>query len=119
MRRLIVAWICLALGFGMTLGACTSANDDRVPVEDIEVTAPGLQLDPEEIPEAAEMESLAKEILDTPTSEADAIALIESQGFIARVTERDGEPLPTTMDYRTNRFNLIVAQDVVRDLTVG
>lgn len=85
-----------------------------------DVSSPsGLQLDPDEIPDAQAMEALAEEILGSPTSESDAIALIESEGFVARVTERDGESLPATMDYRTNRFNLTVTDDTVIEMSVG
>jgi hypothetical protein len=86
---------------------------------EVEVSEPGLQLDPEENPNAASMEALATEILGSPTSESDATALIESEGFTARVTERDGEPLPATMDYRIDRFNLTVVDGIVTELSVG
>ncbi len=116
MRR----WLLALLVTGLVLTACTSSGDESVAVDDNDViSVPGLQLDPAEIPNAAAMEALAAEILGSPTSEADAIALIERDGFTARVTERDGEPLPATMDYRTDRFNLTVTDNTVTNLSVG
>lgn len=114
MRRSLIAIACTVL----VLGACSSQSQPAPPAE-VEVSEPGLQLDPEENPNAESMQALAGEILGSPTSEADAAALIESEGFTARVTERDGESLPVTMDYRIDRFNLTVDDDIVTKLSVG
>jgi len=116
-RLTLIALACAAL----VLVGCSSEGESVPPqVEtEVEVSQPGLQLDPEEIPNAAQMEALAVEILGSPTSEADATALIESEGFTARVTERDGESLPVTMDYRIDRFNLTVVDGIVTELSVG
>jgi PBP1b-binding outer membrane lipoprotein LpoB len=116
MRRTLIVSVlaCSILGFV----GCSSQSEPAPPVE-VEMSEPGLQLDPEENPNAALMEALAAEILGSPTSESDATALIESEGFTARVTERDGEPLPATMDYRIDRFNLTVVDGIVTELSVG
>jgi hypothetical protein len=114
MRRTLLVLLCV----GLVLGGC--AGEETIAVDEAEVSAEaGLQLDPAGIPNAAAMEALAAEILGSPTSEADARALIEREGFVARVTERDGEFFPTTMDYRTDRFNLKVTNDTVTELSVG
>jgi len=117
LRRTLIGIACAAL---ILVGCSSEGESVPPPVEtEVEVSQPGLQLDPEEIPNAAEMEAIAAEILGSPTSEADATALIESEGFTARVIERDGEPLPVTMDYRIDRFNLTVVDDIVTQLSVG
>jgi hypothetical protein len=46
-------------------------------------------------------------------SEADAVTHILKQGFVARTTERDGEPLAVTKDYSDSRVNLVVKADKV------
>jgi hypothetical protein len=42
-----------------------------------------------------------------------AIERLVDAGFGARVVERDGVSLPVTMDYRPDRVNLSVADDIV------
>jgi hypothetical protein len=42
-----------------------------------------------------------------------AIERLVEAGFGARVVERDGVSLPVTMDYRPDRVNLSVADDIV------
>jgi hypothetical protein len=49
----------------------------------------------------------------------EAEALAKSKGFISRITERDGESFIVTMDYRTNRVNLIVENDIITKTFVG
>lgn len=96
------------------LVSCSSSDSGEQ-----EAPPPVLVEIPADNPNAAEMQRIANEILGSPTSEADATALIEAEGFISRVVERDGEPLPATMDYRIERFNLLVSDDEVIGITVG
>lgn len=49
----------------------------------------------------------------------EAEALAKSQGFMSRIVERDGESFMITMDYRTNRVNLIVENDIITKAHVG
>lgn len=94
----------------MALVGCVAGEEPPVPVV-LEI--------PADNPNAAQMQRIAGEILESPTREADAVALIEAEGFTARVVERDGEPLPATMDYRIERFNLVITDDQVTGITVG
>lgn len=52
-------------------------------------------------------------------TEAEAVEVIETSGFVARVVERDGEVFPATMDYREDRVNLVVAAGLVTSATIG
>jgi len=111
-------WTALAaLALVIVLSSCgdSASTPEVIPEE----TPPAFVIDPAEIPNAAAMQAIADEILQTPTREADATALIEAEGFTARVVERDGEALAATMDYRVDRFNLVVVDDVVTALSVG
>lgn len=101
----LAAFLCVSV-----LAACGN-SEGPVPAVTVEI--------PADNPNAVEMQRIAEEILGSPTSEADATALIEAEGFISRVVERDGEPFPATMDYRIERFNLVVADDRVIGITVG
>jgi len=52
-------------------------------------------------------------------SEADAQRCAQALGWGFRVAERDGEPFALTMDYRFNRVNVVVNDDVVTAISVG
>ena len=52
-------------------------------------------------------------------SELEAIKLIESEGFTARVIARDGESLPATKDYRLDRVNISIENGVVVSAELG
>jgi hypothetical protein len=52
-------------------------------------------------------------------SELEAIKVIESEGFTARVVARDGESLPGTMDYRLDRVNISIENGVVVSAELG
>ena len=52
-------------------------------------------------------------------SELEAIKLIESEGFTARVVARDGESLPATKDYRLDRVNISIENGVVVSAELG
>jgi hypothetical protein len=43
----------------------------------------------------------------------------EEAGFTYRVVSIDGEPLAVTLDYRTDRVNVSLEDDVVVEATVG
>jgi len=53
------------------------------------------------------------------SSEAEALELAKTNGWEARVVSRDGEDFPITMDYRGDRVNLTIVDDVVTASTVG
>lgn len=53
----------------------------------------------------------------TGKEEKDARALAKKNGCEMRVTERDGEMFPMTMDYRTDRVNVIVTDGKVSSVT--
>lgn len=66
-------------------------------------------------------EAITQEQADTlvGTSEAEATAEATANGWGVRVVERDGRSLPATMDYRIDRVNLTVVDDVVTAVSVG
>jgi hypothetical protein len=51
--------------------------------------------------------------------EAGAEAVATAAGLILRVVSRDGEDLPHTMDYRTDRVNVVVLDGLVVDAFIG
>lgn len=63
--------------------------------------------------------ALAEQVIGL--SEQEAIQLIENKsGQISyRIVKRDGESFPVTMDYRLDRINLEITQDVVTYAYVG
>ena len=52
-------------------------------------------------------------------SELEAIKVIESEGFTARVVARDGESLSGTKDYRLDRVNISIENGVVVSADIG
>ena len=52
-------------------------------------------------------------------SESDASEVAEGKGLEVRVVERDGEFLPATADYRTDRVNLTIVDGTVTAATIG
>lgn len=72
----------------------------------IEAPAEGSVQKPNDIPEGF-LQSLAG------LYEQEAIEKISSIGLYARVVSRNGELLPTTKDYRSDRVNLSIENDVV------
>ena len=70
---------------------------------------------PEPLPMS--VEAVAERVVGM--SEAEAEEAISDAGFISRVTERDGQPLASTTDYRTDRINLAVADGVVIGVEFG
>lgn len=59
------------------------------------------------------------EIIEQGLALTDAVEVIEGAGYTWRVVEEDGEFLPATMDYRTERLSLSVTDGVVTDATWG
>lgn len=49
----------------------------------------------------------------------EAEKMAQNSGFIVRVIERDGESFMITMDYRTNRVDVKVTNDIITDFSVG
>jgi hypothetical protein len=52
-------------------------------------------------------------------TEDEAVKVAESKGWITRVSSRDGEDFPMTMDYVTNRVNLAIVDGKVTGVSVG
>ena len=52
-------------------------------------------------------------------SEDDAVAQISAAGFSPRIVERNGEMFAGTMDYREDRINLTIADDLVTVAQIG
>lgn len=52
-------------------------------------------------------------------TEDEAVKVAESRGWITRVSSRDGEDFPLTMDYVTNRLNLAIVDGKVTGVSVG
>lgn len=52
-------------------------------------------------------------------SEQDAQDATEKAGYTFRVIEREGEPLPATTDYRTDRINVVIEDGDVKSASVG
>jgi hypothetical protein len=51
--------------------------------------------------------------------EDEAMAVAKNNGFGVRVIERDGEQFPATMDYRTDRINVVVTDGIVVRAHIG
>lgn len=52
-------------------------------------------------------------------TETAAVTCAESEGWGVRVVQRDDEEFMATTDYRSDRVNLVVENDVVTAVTVG
>jgi hypothetical protein len=52
-------------------------------------------------------------------TEKTAVTCAESEGWEVRVVKRDGEEFMVTADYRANRVNLVVEDNIVTSVTVG
>jgi hypothetical protein len=52
-------------------------------------------------------------------SEQDAVELINSAGFICRITKRNGKPYICTRDYKIERINLEIENDKVVAAHIG
>lgn len=52
-------------------------------------------------------------------TEKTAVACAENEGWGVRVVQRDDEEFMVTADYRADRVNLVVENDVVTSVTVG
>ncbi len=49
----------------------------------------------------------------------DAQALTAGTGFSLRIVQQDGEYFMVTMDYRTNRIDLVINNDIITEVSVG
>lgn len=75
------------------------------------------------------IDPIGEDVLDLPVeggigslvgmAEADAIAVIEEQGWTSRISARDGEYFALTMDFRSDRVNLEIVDGVVTVATIG
>jgi len=75
------------------------------------VTEPGLEPDQPVSNEPAEQL--------VGLGEDEAMAVAKNNGFGVRVIERDGEQFPATMDYRTDRINVVVTDGIVVRAHIG
>lgn len=66
-----------------------------------------------------DQEVFLENLLDAQLSENDALEMIQSSGYTARVGERNGEQFMLTMDYSKDRLTLIIVNDVVTDAYWG
>lgn len=55
----------------------------------------------------------------TGLTETEAVGVLTNAGVTTRVIERDGEMFAMTMDYRSDRANLVITQGVVVTATIG
>lgn len=62
----------------------------------------------QQAPEAPDTPGISLEEVYIGMAEQEALDKAARDGGIARVVERDGQPLPTTMDFREGRLNLAV-----------
>jgi hypothetical protein len=99
---------------------------------DIQEPVPAPEVVPVPLPDTGSdgsTDPVVEEIADLPIdggiaalvgmTEADAIALIEAQGWTSRISARDGEYFALTMDLRTDRVNLEIVDGVVTVATIG
>ena len=109
-------WTAMALDDSYLETADVSMDTDNVPapVEPMPVPLPdetdGGSVEP--VPTIATSAPIG-------LSELEAIKLIESEGFTARVIARDGESLPATKDYRLDRVNISIENGVVVSAELG
>ena len=109
-------WTAMALDDSYLEKAVVSIDIDNVPapVEPMPVPLPdetdGGSVEP--VPTIATSAPIG-------LSELEAIKLIESEGFTARVIARDGESLPATKDYRLDRVNISIENGVVVSAELG
>lgn len=109
-RRLTLAAALLVVA---PLAACADLTTTGVPAGS---DGAALVVDPV-VEQAEEIEYFARSLLGM-TEEA-AQKSTEEAGYQFRVVSRDGKPLPTTMDLRTDRINVAIVDDQVTEATVG
>jgi hypothetical protein len=103
---------------------------------DIQEPVPGPEILPVPLPDTGtggstggSTDPVVEELTDLPIeggiealvgmTEADAIAVIEEQGWTSRISARDGEYFALTMDFRSDRVNLEIVDGVVTVATIG
>jgi hypothetical protein len=108
-----------ALAATLALSACSTQSSDTevtssaIPVP--ESSGSDMQFEPSETAQA-----VAAEVIGM--TEAEAISTIEGVGseeLTYRVTRRDDESYPMTMDYRLDRINLEIDNGVVTKTSIG
>ncbi len=65
------------------------------------------------------MVSLCEQMVADGLSAEEATALAEAEGYTARIGSIDGEPQPTTRDYRPDRFTFEVVDGAVVSCQYG
>ena len=108
-----------AIAATLALSACSTQNSDT-EVTSSAIPAPessgsDMQFEPSETAVAVSNEVIGM-------TEAEAISTIEGVGseeLTYRVTRRDDESYPMTMDYRLDRINLEIDNGVVTKASIG
>ena len=118
------AALALVLAIGSTAG-CAELTTTGVPADGSSAESGAMTeghggSSPEvEDPNAASAEilSFAEGLVGMDTAEAQAAT--EEAGYTYRVGEIDGEPQAATLDYRLDRINVSLEDDVVTAVTIG
>jgi hypothetical protein len=108
-----------ALIAALALTACSTQNADSEATSTAlpapESSGSEMQFEPSETATAVSIQVIGM-------TEAEAIATIEgvsSEQLTYRVTRRDGESYPMTMDYRLDRINLEIDNGLVAKASIG
>ena len=112
--------VSVAVAVVLSLGGCSRSGS-------VESSAPDSKASATEVSggEAAmgeittEQIAFTDELVSNGVDEVTAAEQIESAGFTYRVVMIEGEGLPATMDYRTDRINLTLENGIVVDATWG
>jgi hypothetical protein len=123
MRRTSAA-LALALMIGST-AACADLTTTGEPAdEEVAVQEAGEGAGEahgggsgEETGEMEQTEAFAETVVGMTADEAQAAT--EAAGYTYRVVEIDGEPQAVTLDYRIDRVNVALEDDVVTSASVG
>ena len=102
---------------GAALAGCSSSSGDESSAA-ASSAAPAASDGADEMG-TAEMRALCDEVVAGTLSPEDATALVEENGYVARVGTIDGEPQALTMDLREDRFTFEVANGAVTACTYG
>jgi hypothetical protein len=108
--------IAASMGLAIVLGLTACGGSDPVP-EPSPLTSQDEGAAMDEI--TPDQVTLAEDLIVQGVDEATAAGTIEAAGYTYRVIMIDGESLPVTMDYRTDRINLTLQDGIVVDASWG
>lgn len=110
--------LLLVAAAAITLSGCGSDGDSAADSRAASPTsAPSLPPPVSSPADDPDQNTIDEALTGRTTEEAEAAAT--AAGYTVRVVSVDGEPKMTTMDYRTNRINLEIEDDVVTRAFVG